>query len=449
MSAPEPDLTQTMASRRFVVLLVLAGIVGVVAALASWCFLELAHLIQEWAFVDAPKALGYDRAPLWWPLPVAGLAGLIVAYAIVRRPGGGGHVPARGLSTGVTAPADLPGVMLAGLATIGLGLVLGPEGPLIALGGALGLLAVRVLRRDAPAEVATLVAACGTFSALSLVFGSPVIAAVILIEATGLGGSRQRMLVVPGLLAAGIGSLVSIGLGSFTGLSDNDYALGALPLPAFDRPDVLDFVWTVPLGVAVALGTFAVFAAARRVERAVTPRPFLALPAAGLVVGALAIAFAKATGESESGVLFSGQEQLSGLLGGAGTWSFGVLVLLLICKGLAWAISLASFRGGPTFPAIFLGAAAGVLASHLPGFELTPAVAVGLGAAVASVLRLPLSAVVLALLLTAGTGAGAAPLVIIGVVAAYLTTLAIPVPKPDQHADERPAPSERATTVAA
>jgi H+/Cl- antiporter ClcA len=116
---------------------------------------------------------------------------------------------------------------------------------------------------------------------------------------------------------------------------------------------------------------------------------------------------------------------------------------------VAWAISLASFRGGPTFPAIFLGAAAGMLASHLPGFELTPAVAVGLGAAVASVLRLPLSAVVLALLLTTGTGGGAAPLVIIGVVAAYLTTLAISAPSPDQHADELPAPSEPATTVAA
>ena len=65
-------------------------------------------------------------------------------------------------------------------------------------------------------------------------------------------------------------------------------------------------------------------------------------------------------------------------------------------KGVAWAISLAGFRGGPTFPAIFLGAAAGVLASHLPGFDLTPAVAVGIGAAVVAVLRLPLSAVVIA-----------------------------------------------------
>jgi H+/Cl- antiporter ClcA len=443
MSTSEPDPNQNMASRRFVALLALAAVVGVIAALAAWGFLELVHQIQVGVFEDLPDALGYDTAPVWWPLPVAGLAGLIVAYAIVHLPGGGGHLPADGLNTGATMPADLPGVMLAGLATIGSGLVLGPEGPLIALGGALGLLVMHVARPNAPAELSTLIAACGTFSALALIFGSPVIAAVILIEAAGLGGARQRMLVVPGLLAAGVGSLVSVGMGSFTGLSNRDYALGALPLPEFDRPDVVDFLWTAPLGIAVALITVGVFAVARRTAPVVTPQPFLALPAAGLVVAGLAIAFAEATDKPQSEVLFSGQEALPGLLTGAATWSIGALALLIAFKGLAWAISLASFRGGPTFPAMLLGAAAGVMASHLPGFELTPAVAIGLGAAVASVLRLPLSAVVLALLLTAKSGAGAAPLVIVGVVAAYLTTLALSARR------RANAPKPPATTAAA
>ena len=69
-------------------------------------------------------------------------------------------------------------------------------------------------------------------------------------------------------------------------------------------------------------------------------------------------------------------------------------MLLLVFKGLAWGLSLGSFRGGPTFPALFLGAAAGILASHLPGFDLTGAIGVGMGAGTVSVLRLPLSAVV-------------------------------------------------------
>ena len=71
-------------------------------------------------------------------------------------------------------------------------------------------------------------AAGGAFAALSFIFESPLIAAVILIEATGIGGPRLPIVLVPGLLAAGIGSLVSVGMGSFTGLDSSDYALSAL-----------------------------------------------------------------------------------------------------------------------------------------------------------------------------------------------------------------------------
>jgi H+/Cl- antiporter ClcA len=96
------------------------------------------------------------------------------------------------------------------------------------------------------------------------------------------------------------------------------------------------------------------------------------------------------------------------------------MALLLVCKGLAYGLSLGSFRGGPTFPALFLGAAAGIMAGHLPGFSITPAVAVGMGAAFVAVLRLPLSAVVVATLLTFKAGPGAEPLIIVGVVVAYV-----------------------------
>ena len=119
-----------------------------------------------------------------------------------------------------------------------------------------------------------------------------------------------------------------------------------------------------------------------------------------------------------------------------GSWSLSALALLIAFKGLAYGISLGTFRGGPTFPAMFLGAAAGLMAAQLPGFDLTPAVAVGLGAAVVAVLRLPLSAVVLATLFTVHTGLGSGPLIIVGVVVAYLTVQAL---------DARASSSEPAT----
>jgi H+/Cl- antiporter ClcA len=72
--------------------------------------------------------------PWWWPLPVLAVAGVLAAIAIVRLPGHGGHIPYEGIKAGTAQPAELPGILLAALATLGLGLVLGPEAPLIALG---------------------------------------------------------------------------------------------------------------------------------------------------------------------------------------------------------------------------------------------------------------------------------------------------------------------------
>lgn len=414
----------TMRSRAFVGLLLLAAVVGIVVSLVAWGFLELTHQIQVGLFTDLPKAVGYDDgAPLWWSLPILLVAGVVVAFAISRLPGNGGHVPAEGLKMGVTEPVELPGVMLAALATIGLGVVLGPEAPLIALGGGLGILFLRVARSDAPSEVGLVMAAAGTFAAVSLLFDSPLIAAVILIEASGLGGARLPVVLLPGLLAAGIGSLVSIGMGSWTGLSTSAYALSALELPQYARPTAAAVGWSIALAVAVTVGAVAIVSAGRVVARVAHGRAFVVAPLAGLLIGGCAIAFAATTDKDVAQVLFDGQNAIGPMTASPAAWSLGTLALLIAFKGAAWSLSLGAFRGGPTFPALLLGAAGGMMAARLPGFDLTPAIAVGMAAAIVAVLRLPLSAVAIAVLLTAGSGAGASPLVIVGVVVAYLTML--------------------------
>src|SRR3954454_6019559 len=420
-AAPAPPQGRAMLG-----LLILAAAVGLVVSLAAWAFLDLIHQVQVGVFEGLSKDLGYaNGAPWWWSLPVCGVAGLLVALAILRLPGFGGHVPAHGLVASPTAPVEVPGVILAALASVGLGLVLGPEAPLLALGSGLGIYAVRLARRDAPAAVVTVVAAAGSFAAMSFLFEAPVIAAVILIEATGLGGKQLPLVLIPGLFASGIGSLVSIGIGSFTGLSTSAYAIGALSLPAFGRPTFVDFAWTILLALLVAAGCVAIVLLGRRLHPVVMQKPFVLIPVAGLAVSGLAIAFSQVTDQGVENVLFSGQDALGPLTSDPAAWSVGALGALLLLKGVAWAVSLGSFRGGPTFPAMFLGAAAGVMASHLPGFDITPAGAVGMGAAVVAVRHLPLSAVVLSSLLTAKAGLADTPLIIIGVVVAYLTTMAL------------------------
>jgi len=451
---PDPEVSPeqveaTIQSRRFIVLMLVAAIAGVVVSLAAWCFLELVNQIQRGVYVHLPSDLGYHHGPpLWWSLPVLALAGLIIAFAIERLPGGGGHIPADGLSTagGPPLPVDLPGVILAAFATIGLGLVLGPEAPLIALGSGLGALTIRLARRDAPPQVVTVLAAAGSFAAASFLFQSPLIAAVIMIEVIGLGGPKLTLVLLPGLLAAGIGSLVSVGLGSWTGLSTSAYALGSVEgLAKFARPDIADFGWTLALALAVGLVCVLLLRGGRRAERIVAARRFALLPAGALIVAALAIAFQQITGKPFQEVLFDGQSSLPGLVTQAGTWSIGTLTLLIVFKGIAYSISLGSFRGGPTFPALFLGAVAGLMAGQLPGFAITPAIAVGMAAATAAVLRLPLSAIVIAAVLTAGSGAGSGPLVIVGTIVAYMVSRTL-LPPPATAASAAAAPATPTAT---
>ena len=96
------------------------------------------------------------------------------------------------------------------------------------------------------------------------------------------------------------------------------------------------------------------------------------MPVLGVLIGGLAVGFAEATGHGASNVLFSGQDELGPLVAGAAGWSVGALLLLVVCKGLAYALSLSSFRGGPVFPAMFIGAAGGMAASGLPGLGARP-----------------------------------------------------------------------------
>ncbi len=424
VTTPAVDPGTLIRSKQYRALLVVAAVIGVFVSLVSWGFLELVHGIQVGVYERLPSDLGFDSVPSWWPLPWLALAGLLTALAIDRLPGHGGHVPADGLKTGgaPTQPIEVPGVLLAALATLGFGLVLGPEAPLIALGMGLSIFAVSRARKDAPEQALALMAAAGSFAAISTIFGSPVIGAVIIIEAAGLGGPTLPVILLPGLLAAGFGSLIFIGMGDWTGLSTSAWSLAPIALPPWGGPSWGDFAWTVVLALAAAVVVFVTVEVARLIARVVRTRIYLFTVAAALAVGGLAIAFNEATDQPTTAVLFSGQEALGSLFKEAPTLTLSTLALLLLFKGAAWSISLGNFRGGPVFPALFLGAVAGVLAGHLPGFSETPGVAVLMGAGVVSVLRLPLSAVVIASLLTAQAGLEMTPLVIVAVAVAYITT---------------------------
>ena len=433
-------------SKSYLRLLILAALLGVPVSAAAYGFLALVSYLQREIFTHLPNGLGFHGEPPWWPVPILMVAGLLVAPVIKYLPGKGGHSPADGFKAGGGAPtpAQLPGVLLAALATLSLGVVLGPEAPLIALGGGLALLAVRLAKRDMPAQATAVVAAAGSFAAVSTLLGSPIAGAFLLMEASGLGGPMLGVVLLPGLLASGVGALIFVGLDTLTGLGT--FSLSVPGLPHFARPDIAEFGWALVIGLAAAiLGT-----AIRRLGLLLRPhverRMLLLTPVAGLIIGGLALAYTEGTGKGSSDVLFSGQSQLGPLITHAAGYSVAALLLLLACKGLAYGASLSSFRGGPTFPALYLGAVGGIALSHLPGLPLVPGVAMGIGAMCAVMLRLPLTSVLLATLLLYSDGLAVMPLVIVAVVVAYvasarLTPASTPAPGPAPASGAAPAPS--------
>lgn len=449
MTAP-PDPLAVLRSRRFLTLLVLAGLLGVPISAAAYGFLKLVSVLQQWLFADLPGQLGFAGPPWWWPVPLLMVAGLLVGATIRYLPGRGGHSPADGFKAGEGAPRpiDVPGIALAALATLAFGAVLGPEAPLIALGAGLGGWAVALAKRDAPAQATAVIAAAGSFAAIATLLGSPLLGAFLLMEASGVAGPMLGVVLLPGLLAAGVGALIFVGLQSWTGFGTFSLALPDLP-PA-GPPDVAQFGWAIVIGLLAPLVATGIRRLALGLRPYVERRLVLLTPLVGLGIAALAIAYHQATGKSTSDVLFSGQEQLGPLLAGSADYTVATLVLLIACKGLGYGMSLAAFRGGPVFPAMFLGAAGGMALSHAPGLPLVAGAAMGIGAMSVAMLRLPLTSVLLATLLLFSDGLAVMPLVIVAVVASHVVTARLtPVPAsappPDAPPPDAAAPAAPGT----
>ena len=407
--------------------LLFAALLGVPVAFAAVLLQTAIHDVTQLVWEEIPDGFSWSEPPWWYVVLVPGLAGVTVAGAL-RLPGHGGHTPLEGLGIGAVRPVELPSILLAALATLGLGLVLGPEAPLIALGLGLSSVAVRLARVDG-AEAQPLILA-GAFAAIAVLFGSPLVAAFLVFELVAAGGAiPARALgraLLPGFVAAGTGALVFTGVGDWPGLEQ--VSLSLPDLPAYETIRIADLAWCLLVATAVAVVVVGLRQLAHRIGDRATSRPVTTLVAAGLLVGSLAAVFRAIADRPVDLVLFSGQEAMPAVIAEA---SAGVLLLLVAAKGLAYALSLgAGFRGGPVFPALLVGVAIGVLAADaLPGLGLTPAVATGIAAATAAVLRVPFTAVLLATILVGSSAADVAPIAVLGAAVGWLVAVALPNPE--------------------
>ena len=393
-------------------------------AFLAVAFMSLSHVLTTLVWTTIPDGAKWAVPPWWYVVAVPAVAGVLVALAL-RLPGHGGEPAVAGIALQPLAPIQLISALLAALAALALGLVLGPEAPLTALGLTAGLVAARTLRPDAPGRQLLVVA--GAFAAISTVFGGPLPSALLLFELAAASGmipsAALSQALLPGFLASGTAALVFTGIDRWPGISETSLRLP--PVPDYPTIRVVDVAWCLLVAVVAA----AVAAGGRRgaIEMAAWG---VRLPAAvllcgtGAIVGALAVGFRAITGQSVDLVLFSGENSLTQVVAET---SAGVLALLVLVKGVAFTLSLgAAFRGGPTFPAVTLGIATGVLASLvLPGLDLTPAVVAGLAAAAAAALRLSFFGALLAALMAGSAATETIPIAIIAAVIGWLMATAL------------------------
>lgn len=393
-------------------LVFLAAMLGIPAALVGAGFLALVHSLED---------LLWPRDPGWYlvlGLPVIGAA---LVYAARRLlPGDGGHEPIEGLGMTPTPLKHVPGVALAAIGTLAFGAVLGPEAPVIALGSVVGVAFAAALRTDKRGTGA--LSAAGSFSAISALFGGPLVAGMLMVEGGVSMGAALIRTLLPGLVAAAVGYVVFVGLGDWGGLQSQGLAVPNLPV--YDGTHIYDLLLALAVGVVTALLISAVKRGASRLMAEGPKRLGTAglLLGGGLAIGSLA-EIADLLGASSQDVLFSGQAAVPVVVGES---TAALVLVLLASKALAYAISLGcGFRGGPIFPAVFLGVAVASLPVEWFGVSPTWAIAVGAAAGMAAQTQLLISPLLFAQLLVGHDGLDATPAAVLATAAAWLTTTAV------------------------
>jgi H+/Cl- antiporter ClcA len=184
VSQPEP-----LSGSAYLRLVALGAVIGIPAAFLAALFLAVVHDVERWLWDSLPSALGHS-APPWYLvilLPAAGACVVLLARRLL--PGDGGHPPLEGIGGGATPVSHAPGIALAAIGTLSFGAVLGPEAPLIALGSVVGM--VVALSGAFGEREQSVLASAGSFSAISALFGGPIVGGMMMVEGgVALGSAR-------------------------------------------------------------------------------------------------------------------------------------------------------------------------------------------------------------------------------------------------------------------
>ena len=430
-AAPVDPSDEAPAQKDMMRLLVIAVIVGIVGAIGATAFLYAVHELQHAAFSSVPEALGIDGAPWWWT-GIMLLIGATIVLIAQRLPGHTGASPLTGFH--FDNPLKIvPGILLAAIGTLVFGIALGPEAPLIVLGSALGVLLLRRTRNEQAIKAGGFL---GGTAAIGAIFGNPFITAFMILEFAAFGVAPS-FLILPVLVALGASYLVQIGLWNIPGVGVHSLTLP--DLPAYDSIHPGDLVVAALVAIVAGIVTVTAREVALRYEGIAKSRPAIALYATAIITTIGVLIAVEGFGATNDEILFSGQTGMPQLIAET---SLGLVIVILLVKLVAYSTALGGgFRGGPIFPATFLGVGVAVAGSLIfPEVSVSALAAAGIAAGSAAMIKLPATSALLGLLLISGAGAAIAPFAILGAVVGLIVRL-IAERRLESPADSAPTPT--------
>lgn len=318
MRMTNPAIPDAATSRRPLPAMLAAAVVGLAL---GYVVLELVNAGIRYVWETVPS--GWNTTPAWYVIAVLLLAAVLV-YLVRTYVGDTGHSPLGGIKVSSLTPKAYLGAILAILASLWGGVVLGPEVALVATGSVIGGLSAKIFHVTSAKDVKKVVG-FGALGALLALFVGPVLAGSI--------------------------------------------SVGSTPTAI----EVDQLAWAVPVAIIATVAITIARALAAVLARATGPGPHLPiLIGASLVIALTALVMQAWTGEDVIFILTSGEELITEL---PALTSVSTVAAIILLKTLAYAVSLgAGFRGGPFFPAMFVGAAAGLfIALVLPDGPSVPA----------------------------------------------------------------------------
>lgn len=350
---------------------ILAAVKWTAVSLGMGALCGLMGTAFHWG-IDWVTAFRGQHPRIIWLLPIAGAVTLLL-YRLCRVSFGAGT---NLIITSVTTNEHIP-ALLAPLITAGtllshlFGASVGREGAALQLGGSIGHNLGELMGFDR--DDVRVMSMCGMAACFSAMFGTPISAAVFVIEVIYVGTFQYAA-----FLPCIISSCTAAWLGGLLGAKPMAFTLPKIP--GASPKSVLGTAALAVLTAILSIILCVVLHRAADLWERLIKNPYLRIAAGGLLMAAIAAAFHL---EDYTG---AGTHMIERAIEGrAEPWAFAVkLILTALCVG-------AGFRGGEIVPTLFIGATFGCAAGPLLGLDPGFSAALAMAALFCSVVNCPIA----------------------------------------------------------